>query len=224
MASLALHTALLSLAPASAVHEGVPSIRVDLALPPPAPDESVAATEVDAPEEVPADVPPEAADAAPDRPAEAVAPSPAEPAPGVDEPETTAAAGAPATALGEAEPPREFDPEAIRALMEATAADVAADLAARKYDTAVRDRVVAALQKSYGDAAVFPEGAAPLRYLLRFRIDADGYLFDLSLRAPPGGRWVPPEVVAAIRALSPFPMPPSASRPPVECRYDVKYR
>ena len=93
-----------------------------------------------------------------------------------------------------------------------------------RYRFRVREKVLTALQELYPGVETVQRDRFAYRFLLSFRIDEEGYLYDLSLRTPPGSKLKPGELRSALVALSPFVAPPPGTSPPLSFSWPVSYR
>ncbi|MEM7166439.1 MAG: hypothetical protein AAF581_13320 [Planctomycetota bacterium] len=245
--SIAVHLGVLLAAPGPDARTIEPQpLTLQVALTAPAPPEDAPA----APETplAPPETPLKAMLPAPPEPETEPAPSPEapepepepEPAPVVPEPAVASAPAATAqptmaTAPADATEPNDnsatdgaLDAAALQRCLEDTAKIVAEEKrqgTVRKYRFYVREQIRNALDDNYPEIAVKAEdGVGEQRAILSFRVEREGYLYYMSLRAAPGSRVPGARLQRIIEELSPFAPPPANAALPLSFRFELIMR
>ncbi|MEE8142489.1 MAG: hypothetical protein V3T77_05270, partial [Planctomycetota bacterium] len=124
------------------------------------------------------------------------------------------AEGVPPTVSPEPEPVSpaaqdpQHDPEKVEAFLAELVAEEQHRISLKRYRFLVRERVRVTLERRHPGTVQILEDQSAFQLILSFRLDPEGYLFDLSLRTPPGSRIDVRALHQGLIALSPFPPPP----------------
>ncbi len=119
-----------------------------------------------------------------------------------------------------------FDEKAADALLARVRKERAEAEPLRQYRVAVRERIrehllaVWASTHAAGGSASAARGARI--YVLRFRVDPNGAIFDLRIEAPPGSAPAPPKLREEISALSPLAAPPAPADRALEFEFVIE--
>ncbi|MGE3966311.1 MAG: TonB C-terminal domain-containing protein [Planctomycetota bacterium] len=92
------------------------------------------------------------------------------------------------------------------------------------YAFRVREALREVLQRHHPGAAVIDGAASAPGILVAFRVDRDGYLFDLRIKRSPGSPLPAASLQTEIQALSPFPAPPLEVPAPLPFSFRVWFQ
>ena len=118
----------------------------------------------------------------------------------------------------------EVDPAAIERMFEKTKESIDSKNEEWRYRVVeVREKVLRALEEIHPGSEVVATDRARFRCLLSLSVDADGYIFDLGLRTPPGSRLDVDQVRRAIGGISPVAPPPAGMTAPVSFTWKIDF-
>mgnify|MGYP002633832015 CR=1 FL=1 len=120
--------------------------------------------------------------------------------------------------------PTEFDADRVEELLQSTQKQIGDRSRETRYRMIeVRERVMRALETVHPGPSVVVEDKARYRCLLQFRVDSEGYIFDLGLRLPQGSELDAATIERAIGSISPLPSPPPGIGTPIEFEWRVNF-